>query len=188
MNFINCIIRLASCTVIQYALVAVSQFMNIDEFRFTLINHNFLCFVLDVASLWNFSSICLSTELPPLSDPPQHIRYSMGGARDVVELSTPTSKFEHLLISFSFCLFFYVVLAVFFPPFWRLIWTALWFCPLLHHNMLARWICCIAKQRDSLFFFLSCYHGTISISCTLFSRGHLKITSTFLFVTSTLLC
>ena len=117
MNFINCIIRLASCTVIQYALVAVSQFMNIDEFRFTLINHNFLCFVLDVASLWNFSSICLSTGLPPLSDPlcPQHIRYSLSGAKDVVELSTPTSKFEHLLISFSFCLlFFYVVLVVFF--------------------------------------------------------------------------
>jgi len=55
------------------------------------------------------------------STAPQHIRYSLGGARDVVELSTPTSKLEHLLISFSFCLFFYVVLAVFFPPFWRLI-------------------------------------------------------------------
>jgi hypothetical protein len=69
-----------------------------------------------------FINLCFHGAVPTeRSTAPQQIRYSLGGARDVVKLSTPTSKFEHLLI-ISFCLLFFdVVLAVFFSPFWRVI-------------------------------------------------------------------
>jgi hypothetical protein len=52
MNFINRIVRLASCMAIQYALVAVSQFVILDEFRYYIdkSQFQFLCFVSDEAS------------------------------------------------------------------------------------------------------------------------------------------